>query len=89
MRYVRRTALSADACAQITAFPSYSPSLLESIGVAGYPVPFSWTQECSGESGSAVFTAQFQQVRLGDLSTDCPIIVELGGGDDVFALRWY
>ena len=70
-------------------FASYPPTLLESFDGATFPVPVAWRQECTGALGAAVFERQFQQLRLLGITTECPVFIELGGGSEPIALRWY
>jgi hypothetical protein len=84
-----QTTLAGDACAMITTFPGYPPTLLNSLDDGPYPVPISWRQECSGQAGLAVFTAAFTLLPLTGLSTACPVILDLGGSPQPFSLIWY
>jgi hypothetical protein len=80
--------IAGDACAQITAFPGYAPTLIDSYGVGTFPVPFSYRQECSGVAGSGQFEAAFDRVAIGGLSVACPVIFDFGASAP-FEVRWF
>jgi hypothetical protein len=81
--------VTADACAKITSFPGYAPTLIEAYGDGPYPVPFAWRQECTGQTGSAVFQSPFQQLPLTGIGVECPVIFDLGGSEGPLLVRWY
>ena len=78
-----------NACVRITTFPGYVPTRLEGYEAGPYPVPFAWSQECTGQAGSAVFESPFQMVVLTDLGLECPAVFELDGSDSPLQLRWF
>jgi len=80
--------IAGDACARITAFPGYAPTLIDSYAAGTYPVPFSFRQECSGVAGTAQFDAPFDRVTVGGLSVACPVILDFGGSAP-FEVRWF
>lgn len=81
--------IPADACAKITLFPGYAPSLMECYARGPFPVPFSWSQSCSGGSGTHTFTAPYQGLPVAPLTTDCPVILDFRGSAAPLELRWY
>lgn len=83
------TTATANACVRITTFPSYAPTLFECFEDGPYPVPLVWSQECTGQAGSAVCVSPFQMLPLTGLSLDCPVVFELHGSDAPLRLRWF
>lgn len=83
------TTLPANACAQITRFPGYPPTLIESFETGPFPMSFSWSQECSGQSGASTFDRGFHQRQLIGMSLDCPIIIDLRGSAANLGIRYW
>jgi hypothetical protein len=83
------TRVTADACARITRFASYAPLYVESFDAGPYPVPLSWSQECTAQSGSGVFESAYQRLPLSGISLDCPIVFEFAGSGAALQVRWY
>jgi hypothetical protein len=84
-----QTSLPGNSCAIITTLPGYAPSLLNSVDDGPYPITIAWRQECSAAVGSAVFSAAFELLPIAGLSAACPVIFDLGGSAEPFALIWY
>jgi hypothetical protein len=81
--------LPANSCAKITLFPGYAPTLFDTLDVGPFPFGFSFTQACSGQSGTGTFNQAFQQTLLAGLSIDCAVVFDLQGSDAPVSLRWY
>lgn len=82
------TTLAGDACARITAFPGYAPTLFDSFETGSFPVTFSFRQECSELAGTGTFDGPFDRVTIGGLSIDCPVIFDFAGTAP-FQVRWF
>jgi hypothetical protein len=80
--------IDGDACARITEFPGYAPSVVDSYDEGTFPVPFSYRQECSGVTGSGQFDVAFDRVAIPGLSVACPVIFDFGASAP-FELRWF
>lgn len=80
--------IAGDACARITAFPGYPPTLIDSYEAGTFPVPFSFRQECSAVAGTGQFDAAFDRVTLSGLSIACPVILDFAGSAP-FEVRWF
>lgn len=83
------TTLPANSCAQITRFPGYPPTLIESFELGPFPMSFSWSQECSGQSGASTFDRGFHQRQLIGMTLDCPIIFDLRGSAANLGIRYW
>jgi hypothetical protein len=81
--------VNANGCARITLFPTYPPTRFDSFDVGPFPVPFSWVQDCSQQSGSGVFQTPYQTLPLSGLSIDCPVIFEFDGSAEPINVRWF
>jgi hypothetical protein len=79
----------ANSCVKIAQFPGYSPTVIESGGSGPFPVPLSWSQSCSGQSGAGTLNGVFQQVPMPGVSTACPIVLDLRGSPALVELRWF
>ena len=63
---------------------------LENTDGGTYPVPFAWTNTCSGSSGSGTFTANWQAHMLVTTSKNCATIIDLkGAGNGTIGLRYF
>ncbi len=82
------TTLPANGCAKITDFP-YAPTLVDSFEFGPFPVPFSWTQVCTGQSGSSSFNGPYERRNLTGLSTACPVLFDLAGSSEPIQIRWW
>lgn len=83
------TTFAANACGKITQFPAYAPALIQSFDGGPFPFAFSWSQACSGQSGSSSFDSPYHQRQLPGLTTDCPIIFDFQGSAAQFGVRWF
>jgi hypothetical protein len=81
--------LAGDACARITQFPGYAPTLLESGRGGAFPISVAWYQTCSGQAGSALLRRPFDQVRLPALGVECTVLIDFSGAADGIEVRWY
>jgi hypothetical protein len=80
--------VAGDACARITAFPGYPPTLIDTYEAGTFPLTFSYRQECSGATGTGQFDAAFDRVTLAGLSTACPVVFDFAGNAP-FQVRWF
>ncbi len=83
-----------DGCVKVTQFPSWwapvPPNLeLGSTWSGSYPVPFSWSNTCSGSSGTGTFTADWQSQWLTNINKSCAVLIDLQGSGGTVRLRWY
>ncbi|HEY3500508.1 MAG TPA: carbohydrate-binding domain-containing protein [Polyangiaceae bacterium] len=63
---------------------------LETAGGTTYPVPFTWTNTCTGSSGSNTFTANWQSKNLVTTSSGCATVIDLKGtGTGNVTLRYW
>jgi hypothetical protein len=81
--------LPANGCGKITQFPGYAPGLLQTEDFGPFPFNFSWSQACSGQSGSSSFDRGFHQRAMTGFTTGCPVVFEFQGSAANFGLRWY
>lgn len=60
-------------------------------GASGqYPVPFTWTNACSGAGGSGALTGDWQSQLLAGVSAACPTLIDLqGSGAGNVTLRYW
>jgi len=74
-------------------YPSWwgtRPMRLETAGSGHYPVPFTWSNTCSGSSGSGTFTADFQSKTLTTTNKACVTLIDLqGSGTANVTLRYW
>jgi hypothetical protein len=73
-----------DGCVKVqNSYPSYWGSSrtmkLETATANSYPVPFTWTNTCSGGSGSEAFTAGWQSKYLASINSACATVIDLQG----------
>jgi hypothetical protein len=75
-----------DACAKITEYPIWWEGLRgvdTELGTTatgtGYPVPFTWENSCSSNSGTGSFSGDWTNVNLGDLDSSCTTLFDLDG----------
>jgi hypothetical protein len=55
-----------------------------------YPVPFTWTNTCSGGAGSGTFTGDWQSFVLNPTSSACATLISLAGaGTGTITLRYF
>ena len=55
-----------------------------------YPVPFTWSNDCTGSSGSKTFTHDWQNQWLSLTDDDCATLIDLQGtGPGTVRLRYY
>lgn len=83
------TALPAEACARITAFPGYAPGLVDCAQNGAFPISFSWSQACTEQSGTGVFEGPFDRVPLSGLGVGCPVLFDFAGAAGPFEMRWF
>jgi hypothetical protein len=63
---------------------------LETTSNGTYPVPFTWSNTCSGSSGSATFTANWQARFLPNINDDCATVIDLqGSGSGNVTVRYW
>lgn len=63
---------------------------LENTNRGTYPVPFTWSNACTGSSGSAVFTRDWQAFMLSTTSRNCATVIDLkGSGSGTVTLRYW
>jgi hypothetical protein len=63
---------------------------LENPSSASYPVPFTWTNPCSGSGGSDSFTANWQAKFLNVTNSACATLIDLNGtGTGNITLRYW
>ena len=63
--------------------------LLQTRSGGTYPVPFSWVSECTGSSGTALFTGSWQSTVLRETSRDCVTLIQLEGAGGPVSLTYY
>ncbi len=83
------TTLPANGCARITQFPSYPPTLIESVESGPFPMTLAWTQACTGQSGASSFDRPYHQRALTGLSVSCPVVFELRGSSAPLGIRFW
>lgn len=54
-----------------------------------FPVPFSWRSECTGSSGTGLFTGFWQSRILDITSENCPTLIQLQGAGGPVKLVYY
>jgi hypothetical protein len=63
---------------------------LENPSSTSYPVPYTWTNTCSGSGGSGSFTADWQAKFLSVTSSACATLIDLNGtGSGNITLRYW
>jgi hypothetical protein len=63
---------------------------LETAAGGTYPVPFTWSNTCSGSSGSGTFTANWQSKNLVTTNKNCATLIDLKGtGSGNVTLRYW
>jgi hypothetical protein len=83
-----------DGCVRVRdAYPSWwqtrAMKLETTIG-GTYPVPFVWSNTCSGSSGSSSFTNDWHARLLGNVSSACATLIDLqGSGTGNITLRYW
>jgi len=53
--------------------------LLQDTSPGNYPVPFSWSNRCSGGAGSDTYTGDWQSKSLTPTSSACAVLIQLQG----------
>jgi len=81
--------ITGDACARITAFPGYAPTLLDSYELGTFPVSFTLRQDCTAVSIPSSFDSQFDRVTLAGLGVDCPVVIDFRGTNAPLQVRWF
>lgn len=76
--------VSTNACLRVRdGFPFWwgtkRPMLLQNMSPGNYPVPFTWSNACSGGSGSGTYTADWQTNTLTPTSSSCAVLIQLKG----------
>ncbi len=74
----------ADGCVMVrNSYPWYWGSSrtmkLENTSPGNYPVPFTWTNSCSGGSGSGTYTADWQAKYFNGINSACATLIDLQG----------
>jgi hypothetical protein len=83
-----------DACVKISQYPSWyqygggTPQLQTGSG-GQYPVVASYSDACTGATGSATYTGPWQQKPVGQHALGCPTLIKLGGNGTPLNLRWF
>ncbi len=63
---------------------------LETTTNGSYPIPFEWTNACSGSGGSGLFTGNWQAQLLSSVSAECATVIDLhGSGTGNVTLRYW
>jgi hypothetical protein len=63
---------------------------LQNSGGTTYPLPFTWSNSCSGNSGQATFTANWQSRLMTSTNNQCATLISLqGDGSSQVTLRYY
>src|SRR5690606_12576487 len=83
-----------DGCVKVqSGYPSWwgtRAMRLESAAGGAYPVPFTWSNTCSGSSGSGTFTANWQSKVLNVTKQTCATLIDLNGtGSGNITLRYW
>lgn len=85
--------LDADACIKIDdAYPSWWDVRnvnLQSTTGSGYPIGFTWSNDCAGSSGSGVFNWDWQSQVFGPTDEACPTLIQLTGTSGGVTLRYW
>lgn len=63
--------------------------LLQTTAGGTYPVPFVWTNTCTGGSGSGQFYGSWGSQSFGPVSDDCATLIELQGAGGNVTLRYW
>ena len=53
--------------------------MLQTTSPGTYPVPFSWSSDCTGSSGTGIFTGDWQNQFLSITDNDCATVIDLQG----------
>ena len=63
---------------------------LQSMSPGVYPVPFTWSNTCSGGGGSGLFSGNWQDQILGPTNAACATVIDLqGSGSGTIILRYF
>lgn len=63
---------------------------LETTASGSYPAPFTWSNTCSGSSGSGLFTGDWQHQLLSVTSANCATLINLNGaGNGDITVRYW
>ena len=63
---------------------------LQNNGGGAYPVPFTWSNACTGANGSGTFTTDWQSSTFGPTSAQCATLIDLlGPTGGQLTLRYY
>lgn len=80
-------------CVFISDYPDWwdtRDTKLQNPAGSGYPIPFTWTNPCSGSSGSGTYTGDWQELRLSTTSEQCPTQIQFqGNGTTTISLKYY
>jgi hypothetical protein len=75
------------------AYPSWWDTrsmLVQLVGSASFPLPFTWINTCANAGGSAAFTHDWQTLGIGPTDENCATLINLmGAGTDNVTLRYY
>jgi hypothetical protein len=85
--------VSTDACIMVRdAYPwkwSYDPMQLSNRNSGDYPLTFTWSNSCSGNSGSETFEYNTNPKTFGPVSEHCATVIDLQGtGADTIQLKY-
>ncbi len=80
-------------CVKITGYPSWWGTRqlqLQNMEPGTYPVPFEWSNPCSGGTGTDTITQNWQSFFMNNISDACPTLIDLNGaGDGNLHIRYY
>jgi|GEM_PF-1856406 len=63
---------------------------LQNTTAAGYPIPFTWSNACTGASGAGTYTGDWQSKYFGPTGSGCATLIDLqGSGSGNITLRYY
>ena len=88
------TTVSNDGCVMVRDHYPYwwgtRTMMLQTTSPGDYPVPFSWSNACTGSSGEGIFTGDWQNQFLSMTDDDCATLIDLqGSGIGSVRLRYY
>ncbi len=64
--------------------------LLQNMSPGNYPVPFTWSNACSGGAGNGTYTADWQSKSLAPTSSNCAVLIQLqGSASGHITLRYF
>ena len=88
------TTVPNDGCVMVKyQYPSWwgvRTMMLQTTSPGSYPVPFTWSNACTGDSGAGLFTGNWQNQFLSKTDKNCATLINLkGSGSGTVRLRYY